>query len=339
MVAGSDINETPMRWLNVPFKNVLSGDAYEATNKSFVNSMYGGDAKLREPEANIVPRLGLVAPHHDFEAGINTARAIRQRGRQGLIPVKLWIIYPATETKHLYCDWNEPIECLSKMKGGCFWVQMDGESMCIPPGMPHATLTLVNSYLVGQQFTLENNRWLERQLDALHAEINADPDAAAHHTVQRYLSESLTEHLRRTTPDEGLVNCWIARLSVIRAAFDACPDLWAAIREAWRPFVSSRGCVFCQQLPKNGYCAITDEDHLEQHVPTGRGTFLLRLLTNEQSQLQSGDAVPNDLQKRRAELRTDDRYSDGDGDYLPRTKASYRGTKPRSKKRKIAHLR
>lgn len=323
----------------MPFKNVLSGNAYEAANKSYINSMYGGDATLRGPEANIVPRLGLVAPHHDFEAGINTARAIRQRGRHGLIPVKLWIIYPTTETKHLYCDWNEPIECLSKMKGGCFWVQMDGESMCIPPGMPHATLTLVNSYLVGQQFTLDNNRWLDRQLDALHAEINADPDAAAHHTVQHYLCESLTDHLRRTTPDKGLVSCWIARLSVIRAAFGACPDLWAAIREAWRPFVSSRSCVFCQQLPKNGYCGVIDEDHLEQHVPMGRGTSLLVSLSNEQSRLRSGHADSNDLQKHTAELRNNDRYSDGDGEYLPRAKASYRGTKPGSKKRKIAHLR
>jgi hypothetical protein len=319
IVAGSDINEIPLTWLNVPFKNVLAGGAYEAANRSYVHSTYGSEVTFRQPEANIVPRLGHVAPHHDFEAGINTARAIRRRGRQGQIPVKLWIIYPATETKHLYSDWSNPIECLSKMKGGCFWVQLDGESMCIPPGMPHATITLVNSYLVGQQFTLENDRWLERQLIALHAEINADPEAAAKHTAQHHLSQSLTEYLRRTAPDAGLVGCWMARLPTIRAAFDTCPDLWAALREAWRPFVSSQRCVFCDQLPINGYGTITDEDHLEQHVPTGRETPPQRL-----------PAIP-------ANHPMNDQYGDGDEEYFPRAKERYRGTKPQRKRRKTAH--
>jgi hypothetical protein len=96
-------------------------------------------------DANITPRYSKTEVHHDSEPHVSIAI-----GRPG--PLKLWIMWPSSESSKLPLCMRNTAAALSKMDHGAFFVQKAGECVIVPPNSPHAVISLADSYLYGHQF-------------------------------------------------------------------------------------------------------------------------------------------------------------------------------------------
>ena len=140
--------------------------------------------------------------------------------------------------------------------------------MLVPLGVLHCTFTVMPSLLVGSQFSFHNGLWLDRQLVGFRSELAADINATDQCTPHAALSRALVRGMENRLPSQETVQCWLKSEAELRAAFDACPQHWQRMREAWRPYVKGKDCLFCKELPTNNYHLLMDEDHLSRHVPS-----------------------------------------------------------------------
>ena len=97
-------------------------------------------------EANVTPRGTKTEVHHDFEHHISIAVGMKTRERG---PLKLWLLWPSTELRHLASCYADTNAALARMDHGSFLVQMPGEAVIVPPNSPHAVFALESCYLYG----------------------------------------------------------------------------------------------------------------------------------------------------------------------------------------------
>ena len=124
------------------------------------------------------------------------------------------------------------------------------------------------SLLVGSQFSFHNGFWLDRQLVGFCSELAADINATDRCTPHVALSSAIVQGMENRLPSQETVQCWLKSEAELRAAFDACPEHWQCMREAWRLYVKGKDCLFCKELPTNKYHLLMDEEHLSRHVPS-----------------------------------------------------------------------
>jgi hypothetical protein len=104
-------------------------------------------------EANITPRGTRTEVHHDSEHSVSLAVGLKSRSGR---PLKLWLLWPSTELRHLASCYSDTKAALACMDHGSFLVQMPGESVIVPPNSPHAVFTLDSCYLYGHTFSTEH---------------------------------------------------------------------------------------------------------------------------------------------------------------------------------------
>ena len=92
----------------------------------------------------------------------------------------------------------------------------------MPPWVPHLTLTLRNSYLMGQQFNVPAGQWLDREMYSLWAECESDIDRAKSGKPQLQLLKNLKQVFATRPPSEGEVRAWKQNVSYLKEAFDLC---------------------------------------------------------------------------------------------------------------------
>ncbi|KAK3614802.1 hypothetical protein LTR56_026985 [Elasticomyces elasticus] len=271
ITAGSDFRDTPVKWLNVLMKPILQGSDFQLGIQHRICELYNTDEAtitLYDCDANILPKLAPVDLHHDLTGGICTARAIQPRGFPPGTAVKLWFFWPHSNTIVLPRYYSQrDTGVFQDLRDGIFIVQLEGETMLIPLGVLHCTLTLSPSLLIGSQFSFHDGFWLDRQLTSFRSELAADTDSTKRCTPHVALSHAVAQGLDNRLPNAVTVRCWLKCEAELRAAFDACSEHWQCIREGWRPYVKGKDCLFCKELPANSYHLLMDEEHLSRHVP------------------------------------------------------------------------
>jgi len=107
-----------------------------------------------KPNANITPRGTRTEVHHDSKHHISTTFGLASRKSR---PLKLWLLWPFPELRHLLTCYGDTKAALTRMDHGSFLVQMPGESVLVPPNSPHAVVALETCYLYGH--TVATNSW------------------------------------------------------------------------------------------------------------------------------------------------------------------------------------
>jgi hypothetical protein len=142
----------PMGFVRTEARQNYSQHAADAIRQHFPDLEAHGF--LQKPaDANITPRGTRTEVHHDSEHHISTAVGLKSRGRR---PLKLWLLWPSTELRHLASCYSDTKAALACMNHGSFLVQMPGESVVVPPNSPHAVFALDSCYLYGHIFSTEN---------------------------------------------------------------------------------------------------------------------------------------------------------------------------------------
>ncbi|KAI7460636.1 hypothetical protein KC357_g8927 [Hortaea werneckii] len=210
---GAEYRDCPMQLFNLPMDDVFgksNSTEYQASCQSHITKLFesAGSASFEPLMANLMPRGAIAEIHHDSSPGISTACALRNDG-ENVEPVKLWLIYPHHQISPLGTYQarrdGEPEahrNCLEQLSEGGFWLQRHGESLYMPPWVPHSTLTLRNSYLVGQQFYMPAGHWLDREMNSLWVECRSDIDRAKNGEPQLRLRKNMKEVFATRPPSE-----------------------------------------------------------------------------------------------------------------------------------------
>ena len=294
ITAGSEYRDTPIGWLNVSMEALVNRRELQSASMQHIREIYHGndsDVRFQDCEANILPKCAPVNLHHDNTSGISIARAIQPRTSPHGKAVKLWLFWPFENVVYLPDHYSNPDGAVfGRMRHGMFMVQLDGETVSVPTGVPHCTFNLTASILIGSQFTFEDGFWLDRQLALFRSELAADLASADAGQPHLALSDALVQGVTGINPTRETIRSWLAHESELRAAFDNYPDQWQQMRAAWRPHVTSTDCPFCRELPANRYAQLTDEEHLSRHVPIIGDNQLLSQVEGRVN--GSGDDVP-----------------------------------------------
>ncbi|KAI6805960.1 hypothetical protein KC342_g19016, partial [Hortaea werneckii] len=203
---GAEYKHCPMKLFNLPMEKVFgkgNSRGYRARCQTHIAGIFenAGSVRLEPLLANLMPRGAIAELHHDSSPGISTACALGiQDETAERPPVKLWLIYPHHQISALGTyqarrddDPEAHRSCLEQLAEGGFWLQRHGESLYMPPWVPHLTLTLRNSYLVGQQFNVPAGQWLDREMYSLWTECQSDIDRAESGEPQLQLLKNLKQ--------------------------------------------------------------------------------------------------------------------------------------------------
>ena len=281
---GVEYSDCSMKLFNLPMDDVFgeskSGE-YRARCQSHIVDLFedAGSASFGPLTANLMPRGAIAELHHDSSPGISTACA---QGNEAEIaerpPVKLWLIYPHHQIGPLGTyqarrddDTEAHRNCLEQMSEGGFWLQRHGESVYMPPWVPHSTLTLRNSYLVGQQFYMPAGHWLDREMNSLWAECQSDIDRADNGEPQLRLLENMKKVFAVRSPSEEEVRAWMEHVLFLKEAFGLCSTLSPQIRQhaisAWAPHTASpENCVMCRVLLCSEASGLSGSKHTKYHL-------------------------------------------------------------------------
>ncbi len=180
--------------------------------------------------------------------------------------------------------------------------------------------------LVGSQFSFHHGFWLDRQLVGFRSELAADINATDQCTPHVALSLAIVQGMENRLPSRETVQCWLKSEAELRAAFDACPEHWQCMREAWRPYVKGKDCLFCKELPTNNYHLLMDEDHLSRHVPSMRN----RDLPNSTSRSHRTGLQPDTWSERQRSFQDD---LNSDPDYVEPSASGRSGSRRKRKPR------
>jgi hypothetical protein len=105
------------------------------------------------PEIHIVSRLNRLEVFRAKSPHVSTALGASARGE---VPLQLWIVWPSTELHRLAKCYGDTNTALLHLDHGCFFVQMPGETVAVPPNFPHAVLALDSFYSVGHRFDISD---------------------------------------------------------------------------------------------------------------------------------------------------------------------------------------
>lgn len=109
--------------------------------------------RQNQASANVTPRGTRTEVHHDSEPHISTVFGLASRKSR---PMKLWLLWPSTELRHLATCYGDTKAAVTRMDHGSFLVQMAGESVVVPPNSPHAVVALEPCYLYGHVFSTDS---------------------------------------------------------------------------------------------------------------------------------------------------------------------------------------
>lgn len=150
-----------IRLLNIPITNKLidekAQDQYSGMVRDRVRGFYNvasdHPVRIYSASANVTPHSSVTEIHHDGHPYVSTA--IGQSSADNGSPLKLWIIWKASENDGLSTCYSNTISALDGLGPCGFLIQYSGESILLPANVPHAVITLRSSILYGSAFSVQ----------------------------------------------------------------------------------------------------------------------------------------------------------------------------------------
>lgn len=191
------------------------------------------------PEIHIVPRLNRLEVCRAKSPRVSTALGAAARGQ---VPLQLWIVWPSTELHRLAKCYGDTNTALLHLDHGCFFVQMPGETVAVPPNSPHAVLALDSFYSVGHRFDISD---LAHDPPALYVDLacKLSMEDACEKRVTR-LGYGLRDTKYRQAHIDQFMETWATESAVFRDVlrqeyFDKLVEIWADDMD-W-----GRSCAWC----------------------------------------------------------------------------------------------
>lgn len=191
------------------------------------------------PEIYIVPRLNRLEVCRAKSPRVSTALGVSARGEA---PLQLWIVWPSTELHRLAKCYGDTNTALLHLNHRCFFVQMPGETVAVPPNSPHAVLALDSFYSIGHRFDISD---LAHDPPALYVDLacNMSTEDAREKRVTR-LGYGIRDTKTRQAHIDQLMETWATESAVFRNVlrqeyFDKLVEVWADDMD-W-----GRSCAWC----------------------------------------------------------------------------------------------
>lgn len=183
--------------------------------------------EIHDATTNITPRGTATEIHHDSDPHISTACG--RSGASNSQPMKLWILWNASENHRLSTCYSETPKALMNMDPCEYLIQFSGESLMLPANVPHAALSLSSHLLYSQTFHVQG-RARDPTTFGLELSARAKP-AEAVHTVLTCYEEGLQDpdprirtihinHLIRTMSAECIVMRQVYRWTFVRKVLE-----------------------------------------------------------------------------------------------------------------------
>jgi hypothetical protein len=178
-----DETVSKIRLLNVPVTKEMvsrrSQSQHSVMVREMVQHFYGvGDdhvIEVHDATTNVTPRGTATEIHHDSDPHISTACG--EPGTSYAQPMKLWLLWPASESRGLATCYSDTAAALRHLGPCGYLIQHAGESLLLPANVPHAALSLSPHYLYSQTFHTEGRArdptTLELELSALAKPMQA----------------------------------------------------------------------------------------------------------------------------------------------------------------------
>jgi hypothetical protein len=248
----------PMRFVRAEAKHNYSQHAADAIRQHFPDLEAHGSVQ-KPADANITPRGTRTEVHHDSEHHISTAVGLKSRGRR---PLKLWLLWPSTELRHLASCYSDTKAALACMNHGSFLVQMPGESVVVPPNSPHAVFALDSCYLYGHIFSAEN--WAYEPSSVLvDIRVGDSPEESCR---ARILQVSLGL-CGNTKLRQAFIDQFIETWAVEAAVFREQKELFELLVELWTTDTSNHGsCAWCAAAGKPRDPGPDSREHMRAHL-------------------------------------------------------------------------
>ncbi|KAK4622728.1 uncharacterized protein CLAFUR5_07183 [Fulvia fulva] len=216
--------------------------------------------RQNQSTANITPRGTRTEVHHDSDHHISTARGLASRKR---IPLKLWLLWPSTELRHLVTCYSDTKAALARMEYGSFFVQMPGESVLVPPNCPHAVVTLDSCYLYGHTFSTHS--WAYDPTTALvEISVGNPVDEACQELIKRLRLGLRSGKFRQVYIDQ-FIETWAIEAPILRSQRDEFEKLIAL----WTEDIRSTGsCIWCAAAggPGRYDIGLDNLEHMRAHL-------------------------------------------------------------------------
>lgn len=137
-------------------------------------------------------------------------------------------MWPSTELHRLAKCYGDTNTALLHFDHGCFFVQMPGETVAVPPNSPHAVLALDSFFSVGHRFDLAHDP------PALHVDLacKLPMEDACEKRVTR-LGNGLRDTKTRQAHIDQFMETWATESAVFRDVWDvddAKDVAWRSVR-------------------------------------------------------------------------------------------------------------
>jgi hypothetical protein len=146
------------RLLNVQVtEEMVSGNVqshHHTMVRDKVRDFYGVEADhhidIHDATFKITPKGTATEIHHDSDPHISTACGPSD-AKPGQ-PMKLWIIWKASENRRLSTCYSDTAAALDRLGPCGYLIQRAGESLILPANVPHAALSISSHFLYSQAF-------------------------------------------------------------------------------------------------------------------------------------------------------------------------------------------
>jgi hypothetical protein len=161
--------------------------------------------------------------------------------------------------KGLYGQGNKFLRCYKTLSGGIFIVQKAGQTLLLPPYVPHATFATGGSIMCGYEF--EAIEFFPVMISCLDVEIEYLDNQYQNEIVRRrehgFNLEALLDGLERTLRDgddrtkEKVIRAWISNISVVKLAFQKTTGYEDKACAIWKNFLKNATISQCPSCSGN----------------------------------------------------------------------------------------
>jgi hypothetical protein len=208
---------------------------------------------------NITPKGTTTERHHDSDPHISTAC-----GPSDAVPgqpMKLWIIWKASENRRLSTCYSDTAAALDRLGPCGYLIQRAGESLMLPANVPHVAFPLSSHFLYGQTFHVQG-RARDPTTFALELSTGIKPEESIDRVLACY-KEGLQDpdpQIRRIHIDYLLCTISTDRIAMRQINRKSYLTRLIAVLRDHRMFEGA--CGLCQYL---GIAPQPDEDCWERH--------------------------------------------------------------------------
>jgi hypothetical protein len=218
---------------------------------------------VRQPaQVKVVPRLTKQEVQRVSSPCVSTVfGAVTHRD----VPLQLWIVWPSTELHHLARCYGDTNFAILQLDHGCFFVQMSGETVAVPPNSPYAVLALQDHYSVSHRFDISE---LGHDPPALHVDLACKltmEDACEKRIKQ--LACGLRDGETRQAHIDQFMETWATEAVVFRDIFRE--KYFDRLVEVWVDDIyAEKSCAWCSCIGLWSYqhLVINYFEHVSAHL-------------------------------------------------------------------------